>query len=101
MKKSISTLALAAAFMVALFATGCQSSSQKVDKAEDKVVDAKEDLIKAEAKAAEVKLKAAEEWKIFKAEAETKIGDNDRSRFRCVRRSDGSTARTSASARRR
>ncbi len=79
MKKSISTLALAAAFIVALFATGCQSSSQKADKAEDKVVNAKEDLMKAEAKAAELKLKAAEEWKIFKAEAETKIGDNDRS----------------------
>lgn len=79
MKKSISTLALAAAFIVALFATGCQSSSQKADKAEDKVVNAKEDLMKAEAKAAELKLKAAEEWKIFKAEAETKIGENDRS----------------------
>lgn len=78
MKKSISTLALAAAFIVALFATGCNSSAEKADKAQDKVVDAKEDLAKAQAKAAEAKMKAAEEWRVYKAESETKIGDNDR-----------------------
>lgn len=79
MKKSIFTLALAAAFLTSVFMTGCQSSSEKADKAQDKVVDAKQDLKDAEAKAAAAQLKAADEWKIFKAESEIKIADNDRS----------------------
>lgn len=78
MKKSIFTLALAAAFLTSVFMTGCQSSSEKADKAESKVVDAQQDLKDAEAKAAAAKLKADDEWKLFKVESETKIADNDR-----------------------
>lgn len=79
MNKSIFTLALVAAFSTAVFMTGCQSSSDKADRAQGKVADAQKDLQEAEAKAAAAKTRAADEWRIFKAESEVKIAENDRS----------------------
>ncbi|MDZ7774556.1 MAG: hypothetical protein U5L09_02545 [Bacteroidales bacterium] len=46
MKKTVFTLA-AAAFIAGILLSGCNSSSQKIEKAEDKVQKAKEDVIDA------------------------------------------------------
>jgi len=59
--------------------TGCQSSTQKQQAAQDKVQDARQDLNAAKKNANEVAQKAAtaEEWKTFKSESELKIKDNE------------------------
>ena len=79
MKKSIFVLMLTATIMTGGVFTGCQSSSQKADSAENKVQDAKQDLKKAENDAIVANQKAAEaeEWRIFKTDTEMKIKSND------------------------
>ena len=77
MKKSIFSLAVMAAFATSILVVGCQSADKKVDKAETKVVDAQKDLKDAEAAAVAARQKAADEWTLFKAEAQAKINNND------------------------
>lgn len=79
MKNTIVTFIIASTFLAGTFLTGCQSSAEKVDDAQSKVVDAKQDLKEVQRKAAEDAQKAAnaEEWRIFKAESEVKIKANE------------------------
>lgn len=78
MNKLITTFAFAA-FITCTFFSGCQSSDQKVESAQGKLQDAAEDLdnIVKENKEAENKAAQAEEWKLFKAESEVRIKNND------------------------
>ncbi len=66
----VSLLILAAAIL-----GGCQSSAEKVDAAKENVDEAKEELqeVKAEAQADAIKVANAEEWRVFKSDAEIKI----------------------------
>ena len=48
MKKSIFTLSFATILIVSGIFTSCQSSAEKADKAQEKVLDAKQDLKEAE-----------------------------------------------------
>jgi outer membrane murein-binding lipoprotein Lpp len=58
---------------------GCQSSAEKVDSAKENVEEAKEELqeVKAEAQADAIKVANAEEWRVFKSDAEVKIKENE------------------------
>lgn len=78
MNELITTFAFAA-FITCTFFSGCQSSDQKVESAQGKLQDAAEDLdnIVKENKEAENKAAQAEEWKLFKAESEVRIKNND------------------------
>jgi len=78
MKKMILILAVTTLMAGTIF-TGCQSSTQKQQAAQDKVQDARQDLNAAQKNANEVAQKAAtaEEWKTFKSESELKIKDNE------------------------
>jgi chromosome segregation ATPase len=66
-------------FIAGTIFIGCQSSDQKVESAQDKLQNAAEDLDKVQndAKAEKQKAENAEEWKLFKAESEVKINNND------------------------
>lgn len=79
MKTIIYKLTLVATIIVASIFTGCDSSAQKVENAQEEVQDAKQDLNEAQKKADEQAAKdaKAEEWKNFKADAETKINNNE------------------------
>lgn len=79
MKTTIYNLTMAAAIMVGSIFTGCDSSTEKVDDAQAEVQEAKQDLKTAQNKAAEQAEKdaRAEEWRIFKGDAETKINNNE------------------------
>ena len=59
---------------------GCQSSTDKVEKAKENVEEAKEELqeVKADAHADAVKVANEEEWRVFKAETELKIKENEK-----------------------
>ncbi len=78
MNKLITTFAFAA-FITCTFFSGCQSSDQKVESAQGKLQDAAENLdnIVKKNKEAENKAAQAEEWKLFKAESEVRIKNND------------------------
>ena len=78
MKKMIFILAVTTIMAGTIF-TGCQSSTQKQQAAQDKVQDSRQDLNAAQKNANEVAQKAAtaEEWKTFKSESELKIKDNE------------------------
>ena len=58
---------------------GCQSSAEKVDAAKENVEEAKEELqeVKAEVQADAIKVANAEEWSVFKSDAEIKIKENE------------------------
>lgn len=58
---------------------GCQSSAEKVDAAKENVEEAKEELqeVKAEVQADATKVANAEEWSVFKSDAEIKIKENE------------------------
>ena len=58
---------------------GCQSSAEKVDAAKENVEEAKEELqeVKAEVQADATKVGNAEEWSVFKSDAEIKIKENE------------------------
>ena len=70
----VSLLILAAAIL-----GGCQSSAEKVDAAKENVDEAEEELqeVKAEAQADAIKVANAEEWRVFKSDAEIKIKENE------------------------
>lgn len=79
MKKSIFALAITATLLAGTIISGCQSSGQKVDAAEENVAEARQDLRDAEKDAdvaAQNKLDA-EEWRIYRAESELTIRDNE------------------------
>lgn len=66
MKKTI----LIVAIIAGTFLTSCKSAQQKEARAKENVVEAKQDL-------KETQVSNANEWKVFKAESEAKIIDND------------------------
>lgn len=59
--------------------SGCQSSANKVEEAKEDVVEAKEELkeVQAEARAEAIVVANAEEWRVFKADSEAKIKENE------------------------
>lgn len=59
-------------FIAGTILTGCQTSDQKEQTAQDAL-----DEAKADETAAAQKVASAEEWQTFKAESETKINDNE------------------------
>ncbi len=79
MKTIMYNIMLATTIVVAGIFTGCDSSAQKVENAQEEVQDAKQDLNAAQNKASEQAAKdaRAEEWKIFKTDAEAKISGNE------------------------
>jgi hypothetical protein len=79
MKNSIYSTLIIAALSTGLLFSSCQSSEKKVDTAENKMQDAKDDLAKTQNEAAaEAKKTAdAEAWKVFKAESDLRINEND------------------------
>jgi chromosome segregation ATPase len=79
MKTIIYKLTLVATIIVTSIFTGCESSAQKVDEAKAEVKEAKQDLKTAQQEVDEeaAKKAKAEEWSIFKADAETKINNNE------------------------
>lgn len=79
MKKSILKLALATTFIAGSVITGYHASAQDVDKAKEKVEDARKDLREAkEDEKTEIQKKAqADEWKAFKEQSESKIKNNE------------------------
>ncbi len=80
MKKILFTIAVAITFTTGTILTGCQSSAQKEDAAEQKVEDAKEDLkdVQQDANTEAQKVATAEEWKAFRSETEIKIQNNQK-----------------------
>lgn len=71
---------LAALLILAVsFFTSCQSSSNKMEEANEDVAEAREDLQEAkdEAKAVAIKVATEEEWRVFKSDAEVKIKSNE------------------------
>ena len=79
MKKTIYSLAVSIAFAAALAVTGCNSPSNRAEKARENVEESKEELREAKADAELQKQKAAtaEEWKTFRTDSEVKIKENE------------------------
>jgi len=79
MRTIIFTLAVAIMFIVGSTFTGCQSSAQKEQAAQDKVDKAQEklDVAQYDANIVEQKVATAEQFKIFKLETELKIKNNE------------------------
>ncbi len=80
MKNTIFNLAIAVMLMTtAPLFTGCNSASDDVETAKVDVKDAKEDLKLAQQKAKEEERKKieAEEWRVFKIDADAKIKANE------------------------
>jgi len=71
MKKILSSITVIA-FATAIIVTSCSSPEQKIENAEAKVVEAKQDSAKAVVNAA-----SADEWKMFKNDAEATIKNNE------------------------
>jgi chromosome segregation ATPase len=83
MKKSRITLALALVAATLLTSgtaiTGCQTSSENVEKAQEKVKDAEQELkvVQKDANEEAMRVASAEEWQAFKDETELKIKGNE------------------------
>jgi hypothetical protein len=79
MKKAIFILAVTTLMAGTVF-TGCNSSAEKVEAAQDKVQTDKQNLkeVQNDANAESQKAATAEEWKAFKSESEQKISDNEK-----------------------
>ncbi len=77
MKKSIFMVALMAIAVTGTALTGCKSAAQKNAEAENKVLDAEQDLDQAEAEVVEQRQVNAEEWEAFRTEAELQIDKNE------------------------
>ena len=79
MIKAIFKVTSIAMVTAGMFFTSGESSAQKSDKADAKVLDAKQDLKEAQndATVAAQKAASAEEWKVFKSEIDVKIKEND------------------------
>ena len=78
MKSLIVNFLVALMILAHAIFTGCQSSAEKMDSANQNVEDARQDLKDAQqdAHAEAVKIATAEEWTAFKTESEVKIKDN-------------------------
>ncbi|MFY7964698.1 MAG: hypothetical protein ACOVO1_07360 [Chitinophagaceae bacterium] len=78
MKKTI-LKAVVATVITATSLISCTSSEQKVENAENKVTDAKENLkeVKKDSGIAAQKIATENEWKIFKNDAETTVKNNE------------------------
>lgn len=78
MKKSIYSIALIAV-VLSVLTIACSSNNEKVADAKEELVEANKDLNEAQEHASESAAKAAtvEEWKLFKIESETKIQNNE------------------------
>jgi hypothetical protein len=78
MKKTILTAVIAKA-IIATSLIGCTSSEQKVENAESKAQDAKENLVevKKDSGIAAQKVATANEWKMFKNDAEATVKNNE------------------------
>ena len=72
MKITTLMLAVMTMFIAGTIFTGCQTSTEKEQIAQDAL-----DEAKADETAAAQKVASAEEWQTFKAESETKINDNE------------------------
>ncbi len=79
MKKTISTIAVALLIIAGSAFTSCKSPAEKADDAQAEVQDAQQDLNEAqnEANTEAEKVATAEEWQMFKTEAEAKIRSNE------------------------
>lgn len=77
MKKSIFMMALMAIAVTGTALTGCKSAAQKNAEAENKVLDAQQDLEQAETEVVEQRQVNAEEWEAFRTEAELQIDQNE------------------------
>jgi len=79
MRKVIALLIATAIVLTSPYFMGCQSPTQKVDKAETKVQDAKQELSDVQKAAAleAQKTANAEAWKTFKTESEETIRQNE------------------------
>ena len=79
MKNVIFMIAAVLALAAGTFVSSCDTPAQKVDKAETNLDDAKQDLkdAKSDANAEARKAALAEEWRVFKGEAEMKIKTNE------------------------
>lgn len=79
MKKVLIPLAITLVFMAGTTLTGCQSPDQKEAAARDKLQDAKQELKDAqiEANAEAQRVATAEEWAMFKKDAELTIRNNE------------------------
>jgi len=79
MGKNIFILAVTLTIMAGTIFTGCQSSTQKQNAANDKVRDARQDLNAAQkdANAAAQVVATTEEWEAFRNESEVRIKDNE------------------------
>ena len=79
MKRTIITLAAASMLVAGSVFTSCKSPAEKEDAAQTEVQDAQQDLneAKVEANAESQKVATAEEWIVFKSDAELKIKSNE------------------------
>lgn len=79
MSKSTFLVAFVVMLMAGTFFTSCQSSAEKVDNAEAKVEDAQDNLTEVQKDATEQAKEDAseEEWRVFRADADARIKDND------------------------
>lgn len=79
MKKTFITLAAASMLIAGAVFTGCKSPAQKEEAAQAEVQDAQQNLDEAQtdANAESQKVATAEEWSLFKSDAELKIQSNE------------------------
>ncbi len=78
MVNNISKLTSVAIIAVSLFAS-CQSSAEKVHKAEDKLLESKNRTIAAQKNLNQVRMDSISEYQQFKRESEEKIAANEKS----------------------
>jgi len=80
MKNLISDFVIAMTMLAVALLSSCQSNSEKLEKADKDVAEAKEELAEARADAREIRIMVAneEEWRNFKADAEVKIANNEK-----------------------
>lgn len=78
MKSLLYNFLTAIMILIVSVLTGCQSTENKVDQAQENVEEAKEELqeVKQEAVAEAIQVANAEEWSAFKTDAELKIKNN-------------------------
>ena len=78
MKNKFNYILLALVITTGMVLSNCQTSSQKVDKAEENVVDAKQELKEAVKDAQKEAVKVADnvEWTVFKDHTTLKINNN-------------------------
>lgn len=81
MKKTIFIISIATSVVLGAILTGCQSSAQKEEAAQDKVQEAKQDLnaVRHDINTEAQKVATAEEWKEFKTKTEEMISNNEKS----------------------